>query len=165
MLWFSIHLVLLFLEALNDLHSWPNPRFELLNLVVKNEFEFLEFLCLFDVLINLLLFIFDCFITLYKFIFHWLNGLFLSIWVSYLLVQVHVHLLDVHLMGLLFLLSMAVLIAYQGQLCLLFHTLVNFISQSILALFLEICNLLPGPVLDLLAIVLMLLNHLLNLLW
>ena len=162
---FGIHLVLLLLEALYDFHSRTDPWLKLLNLVVKYEFEFFELLCLFEVLIDLLLLIFDCFITLYKFIFHWLNGLLLAIRVRYLLVQVHVHLLDVLLMGLLLLLSVAVLVADKGQLWLLFHTLINFLRQNVLALLLEFLDILPGPVLDLLAVLLVLLHHRFNLLW
>ena len=81
-----------------------------------------------------------------------------------LLVQVHIHLLDVLLMGLLLLLSVAVLVTNKGQLCLLFHTLINFLRQNVLALILEFLDLLPGPVLDLLAVLLVLLHHRFNLL-
>ena len=67
---FSVHLVLLLLKTLNDLHSWPNSRLQLLNLIIEHEFEFLKLLCLLEILVNLLLLVLDCSLTLDKFVLH-----------------------------------------------------------------------------------------------
>ena len=63
-----------------------------------------------------------------------------------------------------FLVSVAIFVANEGQFGLLLHTFVDFLSQLLLALFLEILDFLPSPLLDLLTIVLVALHHKLDLL-
>ena len=158
-----VHLGLLLLQTLNNLHTRSNTRLQLLDLVVEDEFEFLQLLRLLPVLVNLHHFVLDGALALLQLILHRLDVLLLSVRVCDFSVESRV-LLRLDLDQVLHLLLLvAELVTNQRQLTLLLHALVDLRSQIVLVFFLDDLDLLPSLVLDILTLLLVTLDHLLDL--
>ena len=160
----SVHLGLLLLQALDDLHARPDSALKLLDLVVKHKLELLELLRLLAILVNLVLLVLDCLLPLLQLVLHALDVRLLELSLGDLGVQVRILLLNLLLQVISLLLVVAILVADQGQLTLLLHALVDLHSQFGLVFLLDRLDILPSLILDLLSVLLMVLHHLFYLL-
>ena len=98
------------------------------------------------VLVYLHLLVLDGTLTLLQLILHTLNMLLLTVGVGDLSAEHHILLLDRSLMRLLLLLLVPELVADQGQLTLLLHSLVDLHRELLLVLLFYRFNLLPSLV-------------------
>mmetsp|Transcript_9999 Transcript_9999/g.13597 ORF Transcript_9999/g.13597 Transcript_9999/m.13597 type:complete len:376 (-) Transcript_9999:1226-2353(-) len=158
-----VHLSLLLIEALNDFHARPNARLKLLNFVIEHEFELFELLRLLAVLVDLVLLVFDGTLALKQLIFHRLDVLSLAVRVSDLSFQLLVLRLDFLAQALHLLLLMTILVLDKSELTLHFHAGVDEFGEAALVVLLDLFDFVPSLSLDLLALILVALNHVLDL--
>ena len=163
MLRLCVHLSLLLLQSLDNLHPRSNPALQLLDLVIQHKLELFELHGSFTILINLELLVLNRLVSLLQLIFHTLNMRLLKFCLRNLSIQVGILLLDLLLQVVSFLLIVAILIANQSQFTSLLHTLINLHCQLGLVFLLDGLDVLPGLILDLLTVLLVIFDHLLDL--
>ena len=158
-----VHLSLLLVECLDDFLTWTNFRPKLLDLIIEDEFEFLQLLRLLSVLVNLVLLVLNGAFTLLQLVFHRLDILLLTVGVRDLSVQVLILLVYFLSERIHLLLLVPEFILNERQLTLHFHAMVNVPGQVALILLLDLLDFVPGLVFDTFTLLLVVLQHCLNL--
>ena len=149
------HLVGLLIQLLDLDLAGSNVTLELLDLVVKDEFELLKFLRLLLQIVDSLVFVADCCFTLLYLAFLRIYLLTERVCLLNEIIELLLLLMNVLLSLLLLGLSLFVVIGHKSQFSLALHASINNLSQFLLVLLLYPVNILPCLVFNFFSLIFM----------